>query len=252
MWGVSGDVIYFQKLCATLLGQACLDNQNMSDSCQQLITPSATYLSLRGQKLVYRGTDKSSKKPWSCHKPGPFKKNKQKNVFLGIRLSITFKRPLKCDLLRLHFIISLRLSCAVGHACLDLNSGFRTNVPVFGWSDKDTSYDQHNAYRPGQYFWSRYQNHDAQLQQFSQNTFVPTAGLARFQHPSHPELVQSSSSSLAAQSSPPAASPESSDVENSSETSERNGAPDKVTRLLFTLPYVTVECLFKVVLRPKQ
>ena len=37
-----------------------LITKKMSDSCQQLTTPSATYLSLRGQKLVHR--DKSSKK----------------------------------------------------------------------------------------------------------------------------------------------------------------------------------------------
>ena len=49
---------------------------------------------------------------------------------------------------------------------------------------------------------------------------MPTAGLARFKHPSHPELVQSSSSSLPAQSSPPVASPESTDVHDSIEASE--------------------------------
>ena len=106
-----------------------------------------------------------------------------------------------------------RCDWVVQSAYTGMNSGFRSNVPVFGRSDTDNSYDQHNGYRPGQYFWSRYQNHDAQLQQFPQNTFVPTAGLTRFKHPSHPELVPASSSSLPAQTSPPAASPESADVE---------------------------------------
>ena len=102
-----------------------------------------------------------------------------------------------------------------------MNSGFRSNVPTFWGSDTDNSYDQHNGYRPGQYFWNRYQNHDAQLQQFPQNTFAPTtAVLAPFQHPSHPAFVQPSSSSLAAQSSPPAALLESTDVQDSSEASE--------------------------------
>ena len=65
----------------------------------------------------------------------------------------------------------------------------------------------------------------------------------------------SSSSSLPAQFSPPAASPESADVEDSSEASgkwenyyffyARNGVPDKVTRLKTTLPYVKVDCLCK-------
>ena len=49
---------------------------------------------------------------------------------------------------------------------------------------------------------------------------MPTGVLAQFQHPSHPELVQSNSGSLPAQSSPPAASPESADVVDSSEASE--------------------------------
>ena len=49
---------------------------------------------------------------------------------------------------------------------------------------------------------------------------MPTAGLARFKQPSHPELVQSSSSSLPAQFSPPVASPEPADVHDSSEASE--------------------------------
>ena len=31
-----------------------------------------------------------------------------------------------------------------------MNSGFRANVPVFGGSDIDNSYDQHNGYTPGQ------------------------------------------------------------------------------------------------------
>ena len=42
----------------------------------------------------------------------------------------------------MHFIISLLLSCAVGHACLDMNSSFRSNVPAFWGSDTDNSYDQ--------------------------------------------------------------------------------------------------------------
>lgn len=48
------------------------------------------------------------------------------------------------NVLDLHCIISLQLSCAVGHACVDMNSGFRSNVPVFCGSDTDNSYDQHN------------------------------------------------------------------------------------------------------------
>ena len=78
-----------------------------------------------------------------------------------------------------------RCDWVVQSAYTGMNSGFRSNVPVFCGSDTDNSYDQHNGYRPGQYFWSRYQNHDAQLQQFPQNTFVPTAGLTRFKHPNH-------------------------------------------------------------------
>ena len=61
-----------------------------------------------------------------------------------------------------------RCDWVVQSAYTGMNSGFRSNVPVFGRSDTDNSYDQHNGYRPGQYFWSRYQNHDAQLQQFPQ------------------------------------------------------------------------------------
>ena len=99
-----------------------------------------------------------------------------------------------------------------------MNSGFQSNVPILWGSDTDNSYNQHNGYNPGQYFWNRY--HDAQLQQFPQDTFVQMLILAQFQHPSHSELVQSSSNSLAAQSSPPAASPESTDVEDSSQASE--------------------------------
>ena len=127
-----------------------------------------------------------------------------------------------------------------------MNSGFRSNVPVLGGSDTDNSYVQHNRYRPGQYFWRclvriKVMMH-AQVQQFPQITFV---------QPSHPELVQSGSGSLPAQSSSPAASPESAEVEDSGKASEssimqeiaRRIKNDKVTRLSFTLRYVTVDCL---------
>ena len=66
----------------------------------------------------------------------------------------------RISLFRCHWVVQ--------SAYTGMNSGFRSNVPVFGGSDTDNSYDQHNGYRPGQYFWSRYQNHDAQLQQFPQ------------------------------------------------------------------------------------
>lgn len=52
-------------------------------------------------------------------------------------------------------------SCTVGHACLVMNPSFRSNFPVFWESDTDNSYDEHNRYRPGQYFWERHQNNDA-------------------------------------------------------------------------------------------
>ena len=75
----------FDNLVYTHLRQnwvkSVLITKKISDSCQQLTTPSATYLSVGGQTLVYR--DKSSKKPWSCYKPGPYRNNKQKMFFLG-------------------------------------------------------------------------------------------------------------------------------------------------------------------------
>ncbi len=55
-------------------------SKKLSDSCHQLTTPSATYLSLRGQKLVHG--DKSLKKPSSCLNAGLFTNNKQKLFFL--------------------------------------------------------------------------------------------------------------------------------------------------------------------------
>ena len=46
----------------------------------------------------------------------------------------------------MHCIISSQQSCAAGHVCVDMNSGFRSNIPVFGGSDTDNSYDWHNGY----------------------------------------------------------------------------------------------------------
>ena len=137
----------------------------------------------------------------------------------------------------MHCIISLRLSCAVGHACGDMNSGFRSDVPVFGGSDTLAISTTGTAISP---------------KQFCANGGFGAISASR---PSR-ACTLSSSSSLPAQSSPPAASPESADVEDSSEASHgkrenyylfyaRNGAPDKVTRLMFSLPYVTVDFLCK-------
>lgn len=114
-------------------------------------------------------------------------------------------------------------SCTVGHACLVMNPSFRSNFPVFWESDTDNSYDEHNQYSPGQYFLKRHQNNDAQLQQFTQNTFAPTAAvLAPFQHQSHPAFVQPRASSLPTPSLPVAASPVSTDAQDSSEASENS------------------------------
>ena len=61
---------------------------------------------------------------------------------------------------------------------------------------------------------------------------MPSAGLAdRFQHANHPELVQSSFISLPPQSSLPAASPESADVEDSSEASESSIMQEMARRI---------------------
>ena len=81
--------------------------------------------------------------------------------------------------LGLHCIISLRLNCAVGLACVDMNSGFRYDQMFlfFGGSDTDNYYDQHNGYRPN------YSNFPETL------LCLPTAVLAQFRHPSHSELV---------------------------------------------------------------
>ena len=130
------------------------------------------------------------------------------------------------------------MSCAVSHSCVDMNSGFRANVPVFGGSDTLTIGTMGTGPTTA----------------ISPNTFVPTAVLAPFQHPNHPELVHdlAPAPSLPAQSSPPRASPESADVEGSSEASHgnqesyyydlfyaRNGAPDEVTRLISLLYHMS-------------
>ena len=62
------------------LDKFVLITKNLSNSCHQLTTPSATYLSRRRQKLVYG--DKSSKVPSSCLGARLFANNKQKLFFL--------------------------------------------------------------------------------------------------------------------------------------------------------------------------
>ena len=76
----------------------------------------------------------------------------------------------KCNVLCFHCIISLRLSCAVGHACvIDV---FDQMFPFFGGATQTTLTISTMG-----------------VGQFPRNNFVPTAVLAQFQHPSHPELV---------------------------------------------------------------
>jgi len=64
-------------------------------------------------------------------------------------------------------------------------SFFLASFTVSFWDSSSDFFGELKKYRPGQLFWGRYQNNDAQLQQFSQNTFAPTtAVLVGFQHPS--------------------------------------------------------------------
>ncbi|KAL9977490.1 hypothetical protein ACROYT_G014898 [Oculina patagonica] len=97
-----------------------------------------------------------------------------------------------------------------------MNPVFDQIFPVW---ESDLENDHNiNRYRPGQYFWERHQNNDAQ---FTQNTIAPTAAvLAPFQHQSHPAFIQPSSSRLPTPSPPVSASPVSFDAEDSSEASE--------------------------------
>ncbi|KAL9978153.1 hypothetical protein ACROYT_G015640 [Oculina patagonica] len=104
--------------------------------------------------------------------------------------------------------------------------------------DTDISYDEDNRHMPGQYFWERHKNNDAQLQQFTQNTFAPTTEvLAPFQHQSNPAFIELSSRILPTPCPPAAALPVSADAQDFGDTRERaegmeSGAKKKRSFLL--------------------
>ena len=135
-------------------------------------------------------------------------------------------------------IISLRLSSIVGYAWVEMISGFRSNVPFFGGSDTHNSYEQHHGgYRP--------------TTAISLKHFCANGGFgAIFQHPSHPELVHYLAPAVCQLNLPHRQHHQSTlmlkilvrPVESGKIiilSYARNGAPNKVTRLMFTLPYVT-------------
>ena len=154
----------------TKLRQVCLDNQKI----RQLATPSATYLSRRGQKLV-RG-DKSSKGAFVLPRSTTFCEQQTKTVFLVINLSVN---SVKLEFFSLH--ISLFLATFVVQCCFMvtiMNPSYPFDFNIY--PDQTNLCEAQDRYSPGQLFWRR--NQSENHQQIAENTFAATSTvLAPFQ-----------------------------------------------------------------------
>ena len=119
-------------------------------------------------------------------------------------------------LLGLHLITSLRLSCDIGHACVDMNSGFRSNVPFWGSCRDNCTMDIGQGSISGTAIKIMMPNHsNFPKTLLCQRRFWRNFGILAIQ-----SLYNPAPGSFPAQPSPPAASPESADVEDSSQASE--------------------------------
>ena len=85
-------------------------------------------------------------------------------------MSINFNR---CTRFACHYFVATEL-CRRSHMPTHEFRVFDHKCSRFLWErDRYNSYAQHNGYGSGHYFWSRYQNHGAQLQQFPKTLLCP-------------------------------------------------------------------------------